>query len=107
MDSWGVLRDRKEESCSFPGFGFHPDSSAIALNHSLANSQSDAGAGVLLVAMEPFENAKDYLLIFCINAYAVVLHRKAPGGAQVDRRNVDSRRFFVSIFESVADEILK
>ena len=76
----GVLRDGEEEGCSFAGFGFDPDSSAIALNHALANSQSDAGAAVFLVMMEPLEYAKDFLLVLGVDADAVVLHRKAPHG---------------------------
>jgi len=48
--------------------------------------------------MEPLENTKDFLLILWINAYAVVLYRKTPGGATVGRGYVDSGLFRVSIF---------
>ena len=68
-----MLGDGEEEGCRLSGLGFDPDSSAIALNHPLANSQSDAGAAVFLIVMEPLEYAKDFLLVLGIDADAVVL----------------------------------
>jgi hypothetical protein len=40
----------------------------------LANRQTDAGAVVFLVTMEPFEYTKDFLLVLGIDADSVVLH---------------------------------
>ena len=100
-------RDGEEESCSFPWLGFDPDSSAIALNHALANSQSDAGAGIFLILMEPFENTEDFLLVLGVDPYAVVLNRNTPRGASDIRRDVDLRNILASIFERVSDEILE
>ena len=85
-----MLRDCGTGGCSFRWLGFDPDSSAITLNHALANSQP--GAGVSPVTMETLENAKDFLLVPGIDADAFILHGKEPGCAQVDRREVNSRR---------------
>src|SRR5277367_2433546 len=71
-DSLGILRDGEVEGCSFSRFGFDPDSSAIALNHPLANSQPDAGAAILLVVMETFENTENFLLVLRIDPYAII-----------------------------------
>src|SRR5579862_5310861 len=101
------LGDGEAEGCSFPESGLDPDCSSIACNHPLANSESNAGAAIFLVTMEPFEYAKDFLLVLRIDAYAVIAHGKLPGGIRLGRRDVDSGRVVLSIFESVADEILK
>ena len=69
-----MLRDGEEEGCSFSRFGFDPDSSAIALHHPLANSQSDAGTAVFPIMMESLEKTKQFLLVLWIDADAIVLH---------------------------------
>src|ERR1700676_2389961 len=71
-DSLWILRDGEAESRSFSRLGFDPDSSAIALNHPLANSQPDTGAAIFLVVMQPFENAKDFLLVLRVDPYAII-----------------------------------
>src|ERR1700722_10497791 len=88
-ESLDLLRDGEEEGGSLFRFGFDPDSSAITLDHPLANCQANAGAGILLVAMEPFENAKDFLLVLRVDADPVILNRKTPFGAVRHRANVD------------------
>src|SRR5580658_6945295 len=107
LDCRVVFWDGKEKGRSFTRRGFDPDSSAVTLNHALANCQSDAGAGIFPVTMEPLENTEDYLLVMGIDADAVVPHREAPRGALAGGRDVDFGRIFRSIFECVADEILK
>jgi hypothetical protein len=58
MVSSDVTRHREEKRCAFSGFGFYPDSSPISLHHALANSQSNACAAVLVVAMKALEYAE-------------------------------------------------
>src|SRR5579871_2825722 len=71
-DSLCGLRDGEEEGCSLARLGLDPDPSAIALNHSLANRQSDAGAAVFVVVMKPFEYTENLLLVARIDPYAII-----------------------------------
>ena len=69
-----VLWEGEVEGCSFSELGFNPDPSAVAFHHALADSQSDAGAAIFLIVMEPLEYAKDFLLVLRVDADAVVLY---------------------------------
>ena len=97
-----MLGDGEVEGSPFPGFGFDPDSSAIALDHPLADSQSDAGAAVFLIVMEPLENTKDFLLVLWIDADAVVLRpksatRRRASIAEIWIRGASSPRYFSAL----------
>ncbi|HMD50033.1 MAG TPA: hypothetical protein VKG79_13080, partial [Bryobacteraceae bacterium] len=88
----GVAGDGEIEDGSFSEAGFDPDSPAVALNHALANRQTDAGAAVLVAMMEPFEYAKDFLLIPGIDSDPIVRDRETPHTTAFGGRDVDSRR---------------
>ena len=106
-DTDGMLRDGEKDGGSFSKFGFDPDSSAIAINHAFANCEANAGATVFLVAMETFENTKDFLLVLRFDTDTVVLNGKAPRDISIRRGHVNSRRVFPPILKRIGDEILE
>ena len=48
---------REIEGGALSGFGLHPDAAAVALHDLLADRQADAGAGVLVAAVQALEDA--------------------------------------------------
>ena len=62
-----------------PGLGLDPDAPAVALDDLLADRQADAGARVLVAAVQPLEDDEDPLDVLRLDADAVVAHREEPG----------------------------
>jgi len=87
------------------GFGFHPNSAAVALNHAAANGQSDARSRILLLIMQPPENLKNSLVMLRGNANAIVPNGKVPLVSAKLCGDVDARRFLAMVFEAVLDQV--
>lgn len=73
----------------------------------MADSQPDPRACIFRVMIESLEYTKDFLLILGVNIDTVVVNLKTPERTLPDRRDTDIRRFFASVFQSIADEIQK
>src|SRR6185437_15915865 len=71
-----IRRDRKEEFGSLPNLRFNPDAAAAVLHDSLANSETDPGAGVTAFGMQTLEDAKDPLMIFRVDSDSVIFNGK-------------------------------
>ena len=68
------------KSSALTGFGFDPNSAAVALDDFFAQSEADAGAGIFFAGVEALEDEKDALEIFGWNADTVVAHGELPFG---------------------------
>ncbi len=97
MDGGDEFWDGEVEGGAVAGGGFDPDSSTVAFNDPLANSQPNTCAAIFLVPMKPFEYAKDFLLVLRIDPDAVIPYGKTHHRAVLDGRDVDLRRFFLTI----------
>ena len=80
---------RKVET--YPRFGFSPDSAAVALHDSPADSEPQPGARVFLF-MEAFEKSEDALRVLLCKTDAVVRETDEPGIAIAPGGNPYSRR---------------
>src|SRR5579884_2264714 len=101
--SCNPLGDCEEEGCAMPWFRFNPDSSAIALNHALANGQPDTSTAIFFVVMQPLEQTKNLLLIPWIDPNSIVLDREAPKPAVFNRRDMYLRRRLVTVLQGIGD----
>ena len=80
----------------------------ISLDDSLADRQPNAGAGIFVSRVESFKQAKDALLILCLDAEAVIADREEPAFAFPPRRYVYHRcSFWPAIFYRVTHQILE
>src|SRR5579884_894073 len=60
--------DGEEEGRPFSGLGFNPDTAVVSVHDTLANSQADARSRVFTSCVQPFEKAKNLLLVLRFNA---------------------------------------
>ena len=93
-------RKSEKERRSLVQFGFDPDAAPVALNHSLANCETDARAGNLF-AMKSFEHTEDFFMVLRSNPNAVVGHRKTPNAILLFGRNLNVRKPFRPILDGV------
>src|SRR5579871_465818 len=96
-----------EEECrALPRLRLYPDPAAIALDDALANSQADAGAGILM-PVQALEYAENLPGVAGLDSDSVVLHRELPVpvlGSGIDQ---NLRRLAGSVLQGVAHQILK
>ena len=70
--------EREVEGRALAGLGLDPDAPAVALDDLLADRQADAGARVLVPAVQALEDDEDALEVLRVDADAVVAHREDP-----------------------------
>ena len=87
-------------------FGFHPDPAAVALDHALADGETDAGTGDLF-SMQAFEGDKDLIMKLRFDADAIISEGELEIFAHRPDRNMDLRWQGTAVFYRVADQILK
>ena len=56
-----------------PGCRFHPDSSAVPLHDLLHHGKTDSGS-LVLVAVQPLEDAEDLFDVFWLDSDTIVAH---------------------------------
>src|SRR5579862_6167048 len=99
-------RKREQEFGSAVRLGFNPDSPAVALHHLRADGQADPGPWNI-PSVEPLEDAEDHLLVFRSDPNPVVANAEDPFALAMLCADVQARRTIRTIFEAVADEVLK
>ena len=71
-----LMRQRKIKSRPHPGSRLHPDPAAVLFHDFFAQSQADAGAFVLPLAMQFFEDQKNLIVKFSGDPDPVIGDRK-------------------------------
>src|SRR4030067_3062358 len=66
------LRQGEVEGGSPVDLAFHPDASTVAMDDALNDGQPDAGAFVLIRAVQPLEDSEEFVDIGHVETYAVV-----------------------------------
>src|ERR1039458_5921101 len=103
---WRGDRNREVKDCPMAEFGIDPDPSAKPLHNASADRQSNSTAGILL-SMKPFEWNKDLVVVMSADADSVVLYRENPLIRASGGRYRNTRRSSASVFQSIANQILK
>src|SRR5438105_8426440 len=98
------------ERCTLVRSRFGPDAAAVTLHDALHERQSNAGAFVILGAVEPLKYAEQLVCVAHVEAHSVVahpIHRLARGirVANLDPRQLSLARVFQGIRHPV-DEYL-
>src|SRR5919106_1124266 len=91
-------RQREIKRAAFPSLGLHPDPPTMALDDFLGDRQTDAGAGILVSAMQALEDQEDPLGKLRLDADAVVPHPQEPILPPACRANRDLYRFVPAEF---------
>jgi len=79
----------------------------MSFGDALAHGKTDACARVFGCDVAAFENRKDALEIFRIDADAVIPYRKDPLGRALGCGNVNARRLGAVKLDGVADQVLQ
>src|SRR5579884_527116 len=89
--------------------GLGPDAAAVALDDLAADGQADAGAGVLLLRVQPLEDDEDALQVLRVDADAVVTNPEQPLAAprRAAGADVDHRPGGAAELQRVADQVLE
>src|ERR1051326_1129662 len=95
-------RQEKIKCRSFPCDRFHPDASAVALDNFLAEGQADAGARIVLAAVQALEDDEDAVEVFLFDADAVVPDGQVPVAAVARDAEMNLRRFAAAELDGVA-----
>lgn len=93
-------RHSEKKSSSLSYFRFHPNPPAVTLYDSLADGQPESSPRIVS-AVQPFEKAKDLLVVLHRYAKPIVFDRDEPGLAQSLGCDTDKRRLGASILNSV------
>src|SRR6056297_1640015 len=107
-----VIRDtshgeREVEGRTLTDRRLDPHVALVAVDYLLAHRQSDAGARVLVFAVESPEDAEHFLALVLGNPDAVVADREDVLVAVSLGGDVDAGRPLVAVLEGVADEVLE
>src|SRR5947207_11340852 len=90
------------------GRRLYPDAAAVAVGDPPADRQADAGAGVLLAAVEPAEHLENALGVALLDADAVVAYDDVPLTRLVDALDANLRRDVVAReLDRVGDQVLQ
>ena len=79
----------------------------MPLHDLLAYRESDAGARILLPAVQPFEDYENLFGVNRIKTDAVIGHREYPLPVAFLRRDMHPRFFIAPEFYGIAQQILK
>jgi len=78
----------------------------MPFHNALANGQSDTRSGIL-AAVQPLEHAENIVLVLAGNPLAVVRYTYNPLLTVLSGSDPNMGRFFASVLDGVADQILK
>src|ERR1041385_5407624 len=99
---------REPERGALAGLGLDADAAAVELDDALADGQADAGAGVLVAAVQALEDLEDAVEVARLDADAVVLDGDAPAARPRLGRDLDAAGPVAGAeLEGVADEVLQ
>ena len=77
------------------------------MNNPLAYCEAHAGTGILGVAVKALEHSEDALFVSGLDTNAVITDGEQPLTLHPFRRDMDFRRVFTTIPDSISDKILK
>ena len=100
-------RQGEMKRAALAGAARHPDPSAVLVDDALADGQPDAGARVVLLAVQALERLEDALGMLEVHADAVVAHREAPAAVVALGEDAHARSFLTGELHRVPDEVLK
>ena len=96
-----------EKTLPSPGWLEDPDASAVLLDDPLADGEADAGAGIVLLAVQAAKRLEDPARVRRVHADAVVAHLEAPHVAVALGLDADLRVVAAGELHGVADEVLE
>src|SRR5688500_3637109 len=86
--------------------GIHRDGAPVPLHDSLAEAQADAVAGEAVAGVKPLEDHEDAILVFPLDADAVVRHREAPPLPGACNAYAHARRGFATELDGIGNQVL-
>src|SRR5438045_1417113 len=95
----------EEKSRTLPGPGLDPDAAAMPLDDPLSDREADAGAWILVAAVQPLENHKDAIEVLRLDADPVVADTEQPVSVLLGRGNVHLRSRRTAEFQRVRDQV--
>jgi hypothetical protein len=90
-DPASLTRKSETKHRALAGLGFNPEAAVVAFENPAADSQTDAGAGILLAPVETLEDPEDAVVVAGFDADAVVAHAEEPFGGCLLDRDADAR----------------
>src|SRR5260370_42574040 len=101
------LRNREIKGRTLVWFRLHPNSSALPLDHCLADCQTNPASFVLIRTVKALEQTEDFIGVLHVDPDAVVRHLEDPLRSVVCRADMNFRLSIAAILDGVRDEVGK
>ena len=99
--------NRKIKSAALADIRLDPNPTAMPRDDFAADRQADSRSRISVGSVQPLENLENPLLVFRIDADAVIADGKEPRILLERRGNMNQWRLLPAKFDGVADQVLK
>ena len=97
----------EEKFGALAGFRLDPHAASVALHDLVTDRQTYSTPGIFAASVKALKQTKHLFVILSIDPNPVIYNTKLPHPAILLRGNMDPRRRFAPVLETISDEILK
>ncbi len=96
----------KDKPGAAPGFGFHPNTAAVAFYQTLAERKSNAGAGDRS-PVQAFEETKNFLVVLQLDPDSIIDDRETEFAVNFFTADMNPRSTLAPILDRIFNQVLK